>query len=427
MQTIIHDDAQNVALATSAEEVDSLNAHFYSTVRYPFPPYFFERLDDPGFWAAMLDQDVGRVGRPVLPAGGRVWVAGCGTNQAVITALNFPDATVVGSDLSAGSLEVAERNAKQLGVTNLELREESILQTAYAEEFDYVVCTGVIQVTAEPERALARLAAAVRPAGVMQLMVYNLYHRAKNVAFQKAIRTLLGTEGYAYEDQLALARRFVHHYAAPGEMATWLSAYRDVPDAEMADALIQPLEHSYTVESLERMAAGTGLELLAPFPNALDAARDNIYWEIDPGDAELRRAYDALPDSRRWQVTNLLALEHSPMLWFYLQRKDSPVPRRSTRELCDAFLDGRYVPARATRRMYMGRPDGGYASTPDQEVPFPVWRGKGGARTVFEALDSTAPMRATLEKLGVDTGDLRVVNRLRLLLTSTAFPYLRAA
>jgi len=70
----------------------------------------------------MLDQDVGRRGEPVLPpGGGRVWVAGCGTNQAVITALMFPGARVLGTDLSEASLEGARRNADQLGVANLEL------------------------------------------------------------------------------------------------------------------------------------------------------------------------------------------------------------------------------------------------------------------------------------------------------------------
>ena len=50
-----------------------------------------------------------------------MWVAGCGTNQAVITALMFPGARVLGTDLSEASLEGARRNADQLGVANLEL------------------------------------------------------------------------------------------------------------------------------------------------------------------------------------------------------------------------------------------------------------------------------------------------------------------
>jgi len=422
----LHDDAQNLALATSPGEVDALNAAFYGTIRYPWPPMYFERLADPRFWAHALDLDLGRAGAPVLPAyGGRIWVAGCGTNQAVITALMFPDAQVVGSDLSAESLDVAGRNARQLGAGNLELRRESIHQAGYQGEFDYVVCTGVIHHTADPAGALARLAAALRPAGVMQLMVYNRYHRVHNTAFQQAVRCMLGGGGYDYGGELSIARRFVHHATLAGEMGPWLAAFRDAPDAQLADTLIQPVEHGYTVQSLERMAMGAGLELLAPFPNPRDAAEGTLDWELELGDPELQEAYDALPDARRWQVVNLLGLDRSPMLWFYLQRAESPWRRRTVAELCDGFLAGRYAPARTTRRMHMGVPGGGYRATPDQETPFPVAR-RGDAKRVLEALDPAQPLRATLERLGIATHDRRAVNRLRLQLASTAFPYLRA-
>lgn len=432
-------DWQNLALATSESEVDQLNAAFYGAIRYPWPPFYFERLADVRFWAAMLDQDLGRADRPVLPReGARVWVAGCGTNQAVITALMFPEARVVGSDVSAGSLEVAERNARQLGVANLELRTESIHQAGYAGEFDYVVCTGVIHHTANPGGALARLAAALRPAGVMQLMVYNRYRRILPTAFQKALRTLLDAdgdghgagdgegEGHAHDAALALARRFVHHFAAPGAMSAWLGSLRDMPDAALADTLIQPVEHSYTVESLDHMAGQAGLELLAPCPNPVDAGDGTLHWELEMGDPGLQRAYDALPDARRWAVTNLLLMEESPMLWFYLQRADSPVPRRTTRELCDGFLDTPHARTRTTRSMYLASPGGEYRPSA-QALPFPTWRGKGNpGQDVYDALDPGAPLRATLERLGIPTGDLRAVNRLRILLASSAHPYLAA-
>jgi SAM-dependent methyltransferase len=426
--SILDTDAESLALATSDADVDRLNADFYGQVRYPWPPLCFERLADRRFWAGLLDQDTGRCGRPVLPdGGGRVWVAGCGTNQAVITALMYPDARVVGSDLSAASLEVAGHSARQLGVSNLELREESILQAGYAGEFDYVVCTGVVHHTASPGRALAGLAAALRPAGVMQLMVYNRYHRTRTTAFQKAVRLLLETGGYDYAAELALARRFVQGYAGPGSMGPWLAPYRDFPDEQLADALIQPVEHSYTVESLERMVHEAGLELLTPFPDPFDAANGTLHWELEMGDPELQRAYDALPDVRRWEVTNLLLQEESPMLWFYLQRRDSEVPRRSTRELCEAFLDGRFVRAQTTRQVHFGGPGGTYRPTPDQEAPFPVWRGRGDAKRVYEAVDPQVPLRATFDRLGISTRELRTVNRLRVLLSSSAFPYLRPA
>jgi SAM-dependent methyltransferase len=340
----------------------------------------------------------------------------------------FPDAEVVGSDLSAASLEMAERNARGLGVSNLTLRGESIFGAAYEGEFDYVVCTGVVHHTADPPAAVARLAAALRPGGVMQLMVYNRYHRAMTTAFQKAVRAMLGDGGYAYERELALARRFVDHYAGAGEVAGWLAAQRDRPDAYLADALIQPVEHSYTVQSLAHLAAGAGLELLAPCPNAHDAASGTLHWEMEMGDAELQRAYDALPDLQRWQVTNLLLQERSPMLWFYLQRADSPHPRLTTRDRCAAFLERRFAATRTVRRVHLAGPgDGAYRPAPDREVPFPARPRSGDVQRVVEAVDPGAPLRETLRRLGIPTADVRAVDRLRVLVASTAFPYLRAA
>ena len=41
----------------------------------------------------------------------------------------------------------------------------------------------------------------------------------------------------------------------------------------------------------------------------------------------------------RWQITNLLAVEKSPSLCFYVQRNDSDAVRKSEQEVCDDFLD----------------------------------------------------------------------------------------
>src|ERR1051325_10199909 len=163
----------NLLLADDVESVDAANAEFYSKFPYPWPPMTFPRLDDPDFETVMLNQSLGDFTHRTIPADGNIWVAGCGTNQAVYTALRFPRASVVGSDISPGSLAMARRNADALGISNLELRQESLNHVTYRERFDYVLNTGVIHHNAEPERPLATLARALRPDGVLELMVYN--------------------------------------------------------------------------------------------------------------------------------------------------------------------------------------------------------------------------------------------------------------
>src|SRR6185295_11390114 len=136
--------------------------------------------------------------------------AGCGTNQAVLTALRFPKARVVGSDVSSKSLEICSETATQLGVKNLELKEESINQVPYREEFDYIISTGVIHHNASPQATLAKISAALKPDGVLELMVYNRFHWTVPAAFQKAIR-LMGSNGSGvnFDSELVIAKAMI--------------------------------------------------------------------------------------------------------------------------------------------------------------------------------------------------------------------------
>ena len=184
----------------------------------------------------------------------RVWVAGCGTNQAVITALRFPRATVVGSDLSAHSLDITAQNAKRLGITNLQLRQESINESSYADEFDYIICTGVIHHNADPGFTLGKLAGALKRDGVLELMVYNRYHSMATVPFQKSVQILAGGTGQPDLDtQVQLARALVAEFKLDNLSAGALSvsSVSEISDSQFADLLVQPVWRSYTVESLE--------------------------------------------------------------------------------------------------------------------------------------------------------------------------------
>src|SRR6185295_2848657 len=143
-------DDENLVLAESPASVDAANRQFYARFPFPWPPQAFPRLEDPEFETVMVNQSLGDFSHRTVPGDARIWVAGCGTNQAVYTALRFPRATVVGSDLSPASLEICRTTAASLGVTNLSLRQESLNEVTYQEEFDYILSTGVIMVNAEP-------------------------------------------------------------------------------------------------------------------------------------------------------------------------------------------------------------------------------------------------------------------------------------
>jgi SAM-dependent methyltransferase len=415
----------NLSLASAREAVDQLNSAFYSQFPYPWRPRALDSAADPDFARIVLNQNLGSWTHNMVPPDPKIWVAGCGTNQAAITALNFPTASVRGSDLSPSSLELCAATAEDLGCTNLELRNESINEAGYDEEFDYIICTGVIHHNAEPEATLSQLAKALKPTGVLELMVYNRYHRILTSAFQKAVRLLAGTESTPdFQKELSVTRSLMDRFPAPGLMQQFVSGFKGSPDVAIADALMQPVENSYTVETLEDMAQRCGLEYVTPTPNAIDRGIGNISWNMRFLQVNLQQSYEKLPDSRRWQITNLLLCENSPFLWFYLKRADGPVEKKTEHEVCDSFLRTRFKPNAVGRHSYILSKEDKYTRV-NSPLPYPGTPAKPEMRKIVEATNNGAPMGQILESMRIPR-DFLTVNDLRLRLTTSIGPFLRA-
>jgi SAM-dependent methyltransferase len=360
-----------------------------------------------------------------VPPNPHIWVAGCGTNQAAITALHFPNAVVRGSDISTSSLELCASTARELGCSNLKLRKESINQTDYDQQFDYIICTGVIHHNADPEAALKTLARALKPTGVLELMVYNRYHRILTSAFQKGVRLLAGTESAPdFQKEIALTRSLIDNFPEMGLMRQFVAALKHAPESQLADALIQPVENSYTVEVLEEMAGRCGLEFMASSPNAWDKGAGNPTWNLRFSQPEIQQSYDKLPDSRRWQITNLLLCEKSPLLWIYLKRAGSPVERKTEHQICDSFLRTRFRHNAVARRSYVLTKENRYSQV-SSPLPYPGMPATPEMRKVVEAVSSGLPMAQILDSLSIPR-DFATVNDLRLRLTTSTGPFLRS-
>ncbi|MBA3246894.1 MAG: TauD/TfdA family dioxygenase [Pyrinomonadaceae bacterium] len=420
---MLKSDEQNLELVESVDSVDKLNAKFYGRFPYPWLAVKFDYLLDPYFETVMLNQSLGDWDNTILPKNARIWVAGCGTNLAISTALRFPEATVLGSDLSSKSLEACGDTAKQLGITNLELKEESINHVPYREQFDYIICTGVIHHNADPKATLDKLVAALKPTGIMELMVYNRYHEIIPVAFQKAVRLLGGNEtSLNLESELSITQKLVAQFPVNNSLAAFLTKYEDCPETMLADELFQPVLYSYTVQSFEELAASCDLELLAPCINLFDKTEEKFSWNMEFPDPELQERYESLPDSRRWQVSNLLLLEKSPMLWFYFQRKDSGRQKKSERQVCEEFLNTTFEKAGTKQRSYLMGNGEKYNLSPNTRA-FPLAAPDSSVKAILDSVDGQSPMRDIFQRLGLKT-TFQTVNQVRLKLTTSAFPYL---
>jgi len=414
----------NLSLAGTFEVIDQINGGFYSRFPFPWRPASVDCTSDPDFARIMLNQNLVDWSHKTVPEDPSIWVAGCGTNQAAITALQFPHATVRGSDISTASLEFCAATARDLGVRNLELCNESINQISYKEQFDYIICTGVIHHNAEPEATLKKLAGALKPQGILELMVYNRYHRILTSAFQKAVRLLANTEAEPdYQNELSITRSLITAFPGDGLIRQFVGLFKQAPDVQIADAFMQPVENSYTVEVLEEMVDRCGLEFIAPSPNAWDRGT-GATWNLRFAQPELQRTYDQLPDSRRWQITNLLLCENSPMLWFYLRRKGSQGARKTEQQACDSFLATCFRPNDVSRRSFVLTKDNRFKESKSL-LPYPGKPANPKIREVAETAASGLPMARILESLHWPR-DFASVNDLRLGLTTSARPFLRS-
>jgi SAM-dependent methyltransferase len=239
---------------TVAERV----SEFYE--RYPYPP----PRDDLKAYQQSWDSHRRRAESHLFWPSERyredrsILVAGCGTMQAAHYAIRWPNATVIGVDVSAQSLAFSEGLKRTHGLDNLELRQLPIDRVADLErEFDYVVCTGVLHHLADPDAGLRALRAVLGRDGAINLMVYAPYGRAGVYMLQDYCRRIDVGSSERDVDELAATLK-----ALPPDhpIASLLRSSPDFADkAGLADALLHPQDRAYDVPELMDLLDRAGL------------------------------------------------------------------------------------------------------------------------------------------------------------------------
>jgi SAM-dependent methyltransferase len=232
---------------------DAIEA-FYDSHPYP-PPVTELRTPEPGDRRAnhhLIWPD-----RPMETVGS-VLVAGCGTSQAVRHALRHPKARVVGIDVSAASLEHSRTLAAHHNVSNLDLHQLPIEQVdQLGEQFDHVVCTGVIHHLADPVHGLTSLREVLAPGGAITLMVYARYGRTGVYLFQEYCRRLgVGLSTEDLDDLVATLREIPLGHPL-GRLLRETPDFAD--DDALADALLNPRDRAYSVPELFDLVGAAGM------------------------------------------------------------------------------------------------------------------------------------------------------------------------
>jgi SAM-dependent methyltransferase len=130
---------------------------------------------------------------PQLPDDAEILVAGCGTGrETALLAMRAPHARITAVDLSRASLAYARSRHAAIDTRNVSFEQRDLREaTAEADRYDYISSTGVIHHLPDPEADWACLAHALKPGGVMGLMVYSKIARMRIKAAQYRIADLM--------------------------------------------------------------------------------------------------------------------------------------------------------------------------------------------------------------------------------------------
>jgi SAM-dependent methyltransferase len=242
---------------TGGSKQTDVVAEFYDRHPYPRPrpdlDAYVEQWRDPERRRAEHSLHFPRIPYRENPD---ILIAGCGTFQAALHALRWPQGRVVGIDVSDTSLQHTADLKQRYNLANLDIQQLPIERVAeLGQSFDLIVSTGVIHHLADPDAGLQALRGVLNPDGAIHLMVYARFGRHGVHLMQEYGRLL----GIGPDDVGDLARTLAEipldHPLAP--LLRQSPDFRD-PDA-LADALLNPREQAYSVPELLDLLDRTGL------------------------------------------------------------------------------------------------------------------------------------------------------------------------
>lgn len=323
---------------SDSQAISAAVAKLYNT--YPFPPEPLLDEPPPGYnwrwnWLTAYNFCMGQ--KPARQ-NVRILDAGCGTGVGTeyLVHLN-PDASVVGIDLSAGALAIAQERCQKSGATGVEFHHLSLFDAEQLPgEFDLINCVGVLHHTPDPIRGIQALAKKLAPGGVFHIFVYSELGRWEIKLMQEAIALLQGDQRGDYTDGVSVGRQLFaalpeDNRLRQREQERW--SWENQRDGYFADMYVHPQEIDYNINTVFELIDASGLEFLG-FSNPQ-------IWNLDRliGQAPklIERSKD-LSDRQRYRLIELLDPQAITHYEFFLGR--TPLARQdwgSDRDLLSAI------------------------------------------------------------------------------------------
>jgi len=214
-----------------------------------------------GKYARALDE--------AIPYNSQVLEVGCGTGQ-LSNFLGTSCRRVIGTDLSLNSLRLAECFRRDHGLSRVRFVQANLFQTPFdTEQFDVVLCNGVLHHTSNPRRGFKTLVSLLRPGGYIVVGLYNRYGRLMTDVRRQVFR----------------ATRGAGQWLDPYLRSVTMSDSKRV--AWFVDQYRHPHESTHTIGEVLHWFAEAGLEFVRSVPSVNGAADDgaSLFTPSDRGSA----------------------------------------------------------------------------------------------------------------------------------------------
>jgi SAM-dependent methyltransferase len=323
-----------------------------------------------------------------------ILIAGCGTSQAAKHALRWPKAQVTGIDCSATSMHHTEKLKRKHKLTNLRVHHLEIERVNdLGMSFDQIVCTGVLHHLVDPDAGLRALRSALKPDGVMHLMVYAPYGRAGIYMLQEFCRRV---GMHASDGEIRDLIRALGALPSGHPLQTLLTHAPDFRrEAALADALLHPQDRAYSVSQLFNFIENAGLTFGRWLRQAAYSVRCGVIAKIPQATRMARLSLTE--QSAAIELFRGTMVRHSVVAY----RNDSPTDPRQLNFAGDSCLD--YVPIRMSDTICVQDhlPPGAAAvlinqTHTDRDLFLPI---DSIEKRLFDAIDGIRTIRDIAEKI----------------------------
>lgn len=228
----------------------------------------------------------------------RVLVVGCGTEEAVLVAVQEPLLDVVGIDHSAASIALARALADREGVDVVLVH--SALTDYASDPFDAVLCHNVLHHISDTRSALNKVRALSKSGAVLSVAVYGAVKRGFVLDFCAALRALgLGPDARG----VAFVRRLMDALPREHPARVFFDA-TDRGDAQVADLWLHPYFRQYQSRELVVLVERCGFKFARwTTPGAVSVS---LVEDLAVSDPDVARALEDMSVLQREEVGQVL-------------------------------------------------------------------------------------------------------------------------